>query len=62
MSRERWIRVSVGVLWLASLLGGDVVWAQGPVSFIARRDFAVGRGPVAVAVGDFNGDGPRIAR
>src|SRR2546425_11178990 len=27
------------------------------VSFIARRDFAAGRSPDSVAVGDFNGDG-----
>ena len=27
------------------------------VSFIARRDFAVGAAPESVAVGDFNGDG-----
>jgi hypothetical protein len=27
------------------------------VSFLARRDFAVGRDPISVAVGDFNGDG-----
>src|SRR2546426_738232 len=26
------------------------------VSFIARRDFVVGKNPVSVAVGDFNGD------
>ena len=27
------------------------------VSFLARRDFAAGRSPQSVAVGDFNGDG-----
>ena len=27
------------------------------VSFIARRDFEVGRSPQSIAVGDFNGDG-----
>src|SRR5262245_42608341 len=32
------------------------VLAQG-LSFIARRDFAVGSRPTSVAVGDFNGDG-----
>jgi hypothetical protein len=57
MSKERWLWVAMGVLRLGGLLGGDVVWAQGTVSFIARRDFATGRGPASVAVGDFNGDG-----
>jgi len=57
MSKERWLWVAMGVLRLGGLLGGDVVWAQGMVSFIARRDFATGRGPASVAVGDFNGDG-----
>jgi hypothetical protein len=32
------------------------VQAQG-VSFIARRDFEAGYGPLSAAVGDFNGDG-----
>jgi FG-GAP-like repeat/FG-GAP repeat len=36
----------------SSALGADE-----PVSFIARREFAAGEAPVAVAVGDFNGDG-----
>ena len=32
------------------------LFAQGDVSFIARRTFGVGDGPVSVTVGDFNGD------
>jgi hypothetical protein len=36
----------------------DAVWGQGGVSFIAPiREFRVGRIPLSVTVGDFNGDG-----
>ena len=41
---------------LGSLVVVDAVWAQGGVSFI-RRDFEVRDTPLAIAVGDFNGDG-----
>ena len=45
------------LLLLRSLMIVDAVWAQGEVSFIARKDFRVGVGPVSITVGDFNGDG-----
>ena len=48
---------SLGMLLLGSLVVVDAVWAQGEVSFIARRDFRVGACPLSVTVGDFNGDG-----
>jgi hypothetical protein len=48
---------SLGMLLLGSLVVVDAVWAQGEVSFIARRDFRVGEFPLSVTVGDFNGDG-----
>ena len=41
---------------VSHLLFAAAAEAQG-VSFIARRDFSVGRFPYSVAVGDFNGDG-----
>ena len=41
---------------VSDLLFAAAAEAQG-VSFIARRDFSVGRFPYSVAVGDFNGDG-----
>ena len=40
---------------VSDLLFAAAAEAQG-VSFIARRDFSVGRFPYSVAVGDFNGD------
>ena len=49
----------LGMLLLGSLVVVDAVWAQGEVSFIARREFRVGAFPHSVAVGDFNGDGRR---
>ncbi len=40
---------------LASSVGVDQVWAQGEVSFLARRDFRIGSGnPFSVIAGDFN--------
>jgi hypothetical protein len=48
---------SLGMWLLGSLMVVDPVWAQGGVSFIARRDFGVAGGPLSLAVGDFNGDG-----
>jgi hypothetical protein len=41
---------------LSHLLFAAAAEAQG-VSFIVRREFGAGGGPVSVAVGDFNGDG-----
>src|SRR5713226_7411567 len=47
---------------LSAFLGGLVAcvstaaWAQGPVSFVARRDYPAPHA-WAIAVGDFNGDG-----
>ncbi|TAJ99361.1 VCBS repeat-containing protein, partial [bacterium] len=46
----------VAVLWLQTLVLAGCALTQN-VSFIARRDFVAGVGPVSVAVGDFNGDG-----
>ena len=43
-------------LALSHLLFAVAAQAQS-VSFIARQDFAAGRSPQSVAVGDFNGDG-----
>jgi hypothetical protein len=48
---------SLSILLLASFVGVNAVWAQGEVSFLARRDFRVGESPNSVAIGDFNGDG-----
>ena len=50
-----WSRVGI-VLW-GSLMVAASAWAQGEVSFVARRDFPVGEAPRWVATGDFNGDG-----
>lgn len=44
------------VLALNTALACTVAPAQ-DVSFIARRDFAAGVGPISIAVGDFNRDG-----
>ena len=41
---------------VSHLLFAAAAEAQG-VSFIARRDFGAGSGPVSVTVGDFDGDG-----
>ena len=41
---------------VSHLLFAEAAEAQG-VSFIARRDFGAGSGPVSVTVGDFDGDG-----
>ena len=46
---------SLGMLWLWSLVIVDNVLAQGEVSFIARRGFAVGGGAQSVTVGDLDG-------
>ena len=45
---------SVVLVGLGSLVGGSVVGVYAEVSFLARRDFRVGAGPVSVTVGDFN--------
>src|SRR5439155_4725741 len=50
-SAARWLLV-VAAFVLSSASG----FAQ-TVSFVESNDFAVGAGPVSVAVGDFNGDG-----
>jgi FG-GAP repeat protein len=44
------------VIALCTVLACTVAQAQ-DVSFIARRDFAAGVGPISMAVGDFNRDG-----
>ncbi len=46
----------VAAVLLGILVATGSVWGQ-DISFIARRDFGAGRGPLSVAVGDFNGDG-----
>jgi FG-GAP repeat len=48
---------SLGMLLVGGLVVVSAVWAQGEVSFIARRDFRVGDLPASITVGDFNGDG-----
>jgi hypothetical protein len=48
---------SLGTWLLASLIVVDAVWAEGEVSFIAAPEVGVGRNPLSIAVGDFNGDG-----
>jgi len=54
--------VSLGMWLLGTLVGVDAVWAQGGVSFTARPDVQVGRTPLSITVGDFNGDGwPDVA-
>ena len=54
------LKQGIGFLLAVTLgLGGQLLqgalWAQG-ITFVARRDFAVGRG-TPMAVGDFNNDG-----
>src|SRR2546428_219321 len=53
-STRRSLLVGAALLFLSTF--PDPAPAQ-TVSFIARRDFAAGRSPDSVAVGDFNGDG-----
>src|SRR2546425_10751583 len=53
-STRRSLLVAAALLFLSTF--PDPAPAQ-TVSFIARRDFAAGRSPDSVAVGDFNGDG-----
>jgi hypothetical protein len=48
---------SLGMWLLASLVVVDAVWAEGEVSFIAAPEVGVGRNPLSIAMGDFNGDG-----
>jgi hypothetical protein len=48
---------SLSMWLLGSLVVVDFGWAQGEVSFIARRDFRARGDPFSVTVGDFNGDG-----
>ena len=48
--------VASGTVVLSILFVGTAALAQ-PASFIARRDFATGKGPGSVVVADFNGDG-----
>ncbi len=48
--------VCAGLAVCSVLVAAAAAQAQ-DVSFIARRDFDVGRNPQSVAVGDFNGDG-----
>jgi VCBS repeat protein len=59
MAAHKIVQVMVGlsVLVLCSLWLANTVWAQGKVSFIAKRDFLVGDFRVSLAAGDFNGDG-----
>jgi ABC-type glucose/galactose transport system permease subunit len=47
----------LSMLVLVSLVVADAVWAQGEVSFLARRDFPVGGSPESITVVDLNGDG-----
>src|SRR5713226_4898934 len=56
MFKERgWVILVLGI-FLCNSPVADSLFAQGEVSFPARRDFQVGRYPVSIAVGDFNGD------
>src|SRR5438045_1325268 len=55
----KWIIVPVvmACMLAGALLKSPRVAASGPVTFAAHNDFATGSIPVAVATGDFNGDG-----
>ena len=55
-TKHRFTPVAGGIAVLSILLAGTAALAQ-PPSFIARRDFATGKGPGSVVVADFNGDG-----
>ena len=52
---KRFLLVSLAMLPVLLALVA-ALGAQDSISFIARRDFAVGRHPNALAVADFNGD------
>jgi hypothetical protein len=54
-TKKRVIVFLIALLWGLSV--ADKLLAQEDVSFIARKDFAVGRHPMSVVAGDFNRDG-----
>jgi hypothetical protein len=51
------VRCTLWLVALWSLAWAASAWAQGGVSFLARRDYRVGTDPRSMVVGDFNGDG-----
>jgi hypothetical protein len=55
--RRDLLRVAPPLLLLIIVCFGVQTAAAGALTFGAKTDFATGTGPVAVAVGDFNGDG-----
>jgi VCBS repeat protein len=57
MGGNSWWRAVLIAEALLCLAGPPALLSAQSVSFVTRKDFAVGAAPSAVAGGDFNGDG-----
>src|SRR6267154_1993020 len=57
MDGNSWLRAVLICEFLLYMAGSPTLVSAQNVSFVSRKDFAVGAAPSAVAVGDFNGDG-----
>jgi len=56
MTSQRHWAWALSCIFLASGLAADLLFGQGDLAFLARRDFVVAMSPRGVVAGDFNGD------